>query len=60
MIIILEQLEKALRIFKEYVDKKIPKKISDLTNDSNFITSADIPAVPAPDWNSTSSQDGYI
>ena len=36
-------------------DITVPEKTSDLTNDSGFITSADIPAAVVPDWNSTSS-----
>lgn len=41
-------------------EEDVPNKTSELVNDSDFITHSDIPEPVTPNWNSTSSQDGYI
>ena len=42
---------------KNYIDKIIPKKVSDLQNDAEYITETE---VPTPNWTATSSEPGYI
>lgn len=43
MLITLNQLKTSLQTVKNYVNNIIPKKTSDLTNDSGFITTATVP-----------------
>lgn len=43
MLITLNQLKTSLQTVKNYVNNIIPKKTSDLTNDSGFITIATVP-----------------
>gem|GEM_PF-5532458 len=43
MLITLNQLKTSLSAFKDWVLARIPSKTSDLTNDSDFVTTANIP-----------------
>ena len=43
MFIVLEQLKTSLQAMKNYVEKIIPKKVSELDNDSGYVTDSDIP-----------------
>ena len=42
---------------KNYVDKIVPRKVSDLQNDAEYIIETE---VPTPNWTATSSESGYI
>lgn len=53
MLITLNQLKTSLQTVKNYVNNIIPKKTSDLTNDSGFITIATVPTA-------TTSKSGNI
>ena len=69
MLITLNQLKASLVAFKNWVLARIPSKTSDLTNDSNFITTADIPissdttlglAKPVQEYGTISDRNGGI
>lgn len=69
MLITLNQLKTSLLAFKDWVLARIPSKTSDLTNDSNFITTADIPisndttlglAKPVQEYGTISDRNGGI
>ena len=49
MLITLQQLKTSLQAIKKYIDSKLPRKISDLPNDTGYITSMEAPRVSITD-----------
>lgn len=54
-IITLKQLKISLQAVKSYIDRIIPKNISELENDTGYLTGDYL-----PDWNAKENEDGYI